>query len=335
MQRGWCARLRKIPPHFVAFCKARGRERKGAMAGESTSLRAEIQVFLDNPGEFYNTVMERSDPRVKDWLWMGSPFPTIAIAMLYLLFVRYVPGYMENRKPLEMKPFLFVYNTAIVLLNAYLANEMIQGMFSAGYNWICTPMEYSYHPSQLQIASALWWYYFSKFIEFFDTVFFILRKKNNQVTFLHVYHHTSMFLLWWIGVKWVAGGQSVLGALINTCVHVVMYSYYALSCLGPQVQKYLWWKRHITHLQLLQFSLAILHCIHSLYIDCNFPKWMHYTLIGYATSFIILFTNFYLQTYIKKGKTRRMRTKDGKAVSNGTISARQDSENSHSKKKKQ
>ena len=37
-------------------------------------------------------------------------------------------------------------------------------------------------------------------------LFFILRKKDNQVTFLHVYHHSSMFFLWWIGVKWAAGG---------------------------------------------------------------------------------------------------------------------------------
>ena len=28
-----------------------------------------------------------------------------------------------------------------------------------------------------------------------------------QVTFLHVYHHASMAYLWWIGIKWVAGGQ--------------------------------------------------------------------------------------------------------------------------------
>jgi elongation of very long chain fatty acids protein 4 len=281
------------------------REKKMEEAG-STSLRAELQVILEDPANFYNVVMSNSDPRVKDWMWMQSPFPTIVMATLYLLFVRVAPGYMKDREPYQMKAFLFVFNTAIVVLNAYLSKEMIEGMFGAGYNWICTPMAYSYHPSQMKIARALWWYYMSKCIEFLDTVFFILRKKDSQVTFLHVYHHTSMFLLWWIGVKWVAGGQSVLGALINTVVHVVMYTYYALSCLGPSVQKYLWWKRHITHIQLLQFSLAIIHCMHSLYIDCNFPKWMHYTLIGYATSFIILFTNFYLHTYVKnKNKNKR------------------------------
>lgn len=55
----------------------------------------------------------------------------------------------------------------------------------------------------------------------------------------------------------------------------------------------------------MQFSLAIIHAVHSLYIDCNFPKWMHYTLIGYAFSFICLFTNFYIHAYIKKGSRRR------------------------------
>ena len=44
---------------------------------------------------------------------------------------------------------------------------------------------------------------------------------------------------------------------------------------------------------------------------------MHYTLIGYAISFIILFTNFYIQTYIKRGRGRR--SKDaGKVGANGT-----------------
>lgn len=58
-----------------------------------------------------------------------------------------------------------------------------------------------------QVAAALWWYFVSKGVEYLDTVFFILRKKFNHVTFLHVYHHCTMFTLWWIGIKWVAGGQ--------------------------------------------------------------------------------------------------------------------------------
>ena len=59
----------------------------------------------------------------------------------------------------------------------------------------------------LQIVAVNWWYYFSKLVEFMDTFFFILRKKNNQISFLHVYHHATMPIVWWIGVKWAAGGS--------------------------------------------------------------------------------------------------------------------------------
>lgn len=63
------------------------------------------------------------------------------------------------------------------------------------------------HGYFIQLAAAVWLFYFSKLIEFLDTFFFILRKKDNQVTFLHVYHHVTMPLIWWIAVKWYAGGM--------------------------------------------------------------------------------------------------------------------------------
>lgn len=40
-------------------------------------------------------------------------------------------------------------------------------------------------------------------------------------------------------------------AMINSMVHVVMYFYYGLSAAGPAFQKYLWWKKHITAIQLV------------------------------------------------------------------------------------
>ena len=38
-------------------------------------------------------------------------------------------------------------------------------------------------------------------------------------------------------------------AVINSCIHVLMYGYYFLAALGPRVQRYLWWKRYLTRLQ--------------------------------------------------------------------------------------
>ena len=39
--------------------------------------------------------------------------------------------------------------------------------------------------------------------------------------------------------------------MINSFIHVIMYTYYGIAALGPQYQKYLWWKRYLTIIQLV------------------------------------------------------------------------------------
>lgn len=85
-------------------------------------------------------------------------------------------------------------------------------------------------------------------------IFFVLRKKESQVTFLHLYHHSLTPLETWICVKFIPGGHGTLGNLINNAVHVIMYLYYMVSAMGPEYQKYLWWKKHLTTVQLVGVS---------------------------------------------------------------------------------
>lgn len=47
------------------------------------------------------------------------------------------------------------------------------------------------------------------------------------------------------------GGMGTFHALLNCVVHVVMYTYYGLSAMGPRYQKYLWWKKYLTTIQLV------------------------------------------------------------------------------------
>ncbi|XP_065911473.1 very long chain fatty acid elongase 4-like isoform X2 [Dysidea avara] len=291
----------------------------------STRLVDEIGVLMQHPMAFYEEIIHRSDPRVKDWLWMQSPIPTVLLCALYLLCVAVGPRVMKNREPFDLRRVLIIYNFALVALSGYIVYQLVTLSIEAGYNYICQPMSYSTEPVHVGIAAALWWYYFSKFVEFFDTIFFILRKKNNQISFLHVYHHTSMFFLWWIGIKWVAGGQSLMGALANSVVHLIMYTYYGFSAFGPSVQKYIGkYKKRVTQLQLVQFVGALIHGSNSLYIDCNFPKWMHYILLGYATSFVILFTNFYVIAYTKKSDKSASKTSEGVRIQNGSVPTSED-----------
>jgi len=101
------------------------------------------------------------------------------------------------------------------------------------------------------MARAVWLYYIAKITELLDTVFFVLRKKQRQISFLHLYHHTLMPVCAFIGVKYFAGGHGTLLGFINSFIHIIMYAYYLLSAMGPAVQKYLWWKKYITILQIV------------------------------------------------------------------------------------
>jgi hypothetical protein len=59
-----------------------------------------------------------------------------------------------------------------------------------------------------------------------------------------------LYFLWVIYDKFVY----ILGffvPLLNTFVHIFVYSYYGLAVFGPSMQKYLWWKKYLTKLQLV------------------------------------------------------------------------------------
>lgn len=52
------------------------------------------------------------------------------------------------------------------------------------------------------------------------------------------------------------GGHGTLLGLINSFIHVIMYVYYMLSAI-PSMQKYLWWKRYLTIMQIVSLSLLL------------------------------------------------------------------------------
>ncbi|XP_068245910.1 very long chain fatty acid elongase 4-like isoform X2 [Palaemon carinicauda] len=267
----------------------------------------------------YEWSLSIADERVKNWPLMYSPIPTLAIAAVYLTMVVLGPKIMAPYKPFNLRVPLIIYNLGVMLLNLYIGVELTIVSVKLRYSWFCQPVDYSSNPLEMRVAAGLWWYYISKLVEFADTAFFILRKKNNQLTFLHVYHHCTMFCLWWIGIKWVAGGSSFLAAMMNSYVHVIMYLYYGLSAFGPSVQKYLWWKKHITCIQLVQFSSAGVLGIRAIFVGCDFPLWMQYALVAYMSSFIVLFGQFYVQAYRKKQQKRIKDARNGAAShQNGT-----------------
>ncbi|XP_015116883.1 elongation of very long chain fatty acids protein 7 [Diachasma alloeum] len=242
---------------------------------------------------------EVSDPRTKDWFLITTPWPGLAILGFYLYFVFTLgPRLMANRKPFNLDRILHVYNVVQIFASAYLVYRALTLAWLKKYSFVCEPVDYSDNPDAIAIAASVWLYFLLKIVDLLDTVFFVLRKKQNQVSFLHVYHHTGMVMGAWGGVKYLPGGHVTFLGLINSFVHVIMYSHYLATSLKLGKP---WWKKYITQMQLVQFFLILLHFSQLIWADdCGFPLWPAAIFIPQNLFMIVLFGDFYYKTYIKK-----------------------------------
>ncbi|XP_068673719.1 very long chain fatty acid elongase 4-like isoform X2 [Montipora foliosa] len=261
--------------------------------------------------QYYQWSMQNGDPKTADWPLIATPWPTISFVALYLFIVKVGPKIMEKRRAYSLREVLIVYNFAMVILSAWMVYEFIASALDIpNFDFLCEPMHYVLGDKRLnRLARICYIYWLSKFVEALDTFFFILRKKNNQVSFLHVYHHASMCFFWWMISKYIPGGFTYFGAALNSFVHVVMYAYYGLSAIGPQMQPYLWWKAHITKLQMTQFVVVLIYWGNAT-IRCKCPAGFHQILVSYAqwifvASQLVLFSNFYIQSYLKTHNANR------------------------------
>ncbi|KAJ3599005.1 hypothetical protein NHX12_032968 [Muraenolepis orangiensis] len=269
--------------------------------------------------DIYDYLLSGIDPRLLQYPLMQSPVSMSAILLCYLGFVLYIgPRLMANRKPFQLKEAMITYNFALVALSIYIVYEFLNSGWLSTYTWRCDPVDTSDSPQALRMVRVAWLFWFSKIIELMDTIFFVLRKKDGQITFLHIFHHSFMPWTWWWGVVYAPGGMGSFHAMVNCCVHIVMYFYYGLSAAGPRFQKFLWWKKYMTAIQLLQFVLVSLHATQYYFLDsCDyqFPIIIHLIWV-YGTFFFVLFSNFWVQAYVK-GK--RLPKQAPKGSLNGTL----------------
>ncbi|XP_034470320.1 elongation of very long chain fatty acids protein 1a [Hippoglossus hippoglossus] len=278
---------------------------------------------MSNILEFHEYVLLRTDVRIREYPLMQSPVEMTIILLAYVFFSVYVgPRLMANRKPYSLKAAMIVYNVSMVLLNAFIVVEFLLSGWGTTYTWRCDLVDTSFRPDTLRMVRVCWTFYFSKFIELLDTVFFVLRKKQSQITFLHVFHHSVMPWTWWWGVTLTpAGGMGTFHAMVNAGIHVIMYSYYGLSAAGPRFQKYLWWKKYMTAIQLVQFVLVSVHISQYYFMEkCDYQvkMWIHLIWM-YGVFFFLMFSNFWVQAYIK-GK--RLPASNNKPKLNGSTSER-------------
>jgi elongation of very long chain fatty acids protein 4 len=209
------------------------------------------------------------------------------IFMIYYLSVLLLIQYMQNKTPYSLNSFMKIYNFAQIIANIYMLNGLVnitkQNIFAINLPYTNNTEYYVYI------------HYLSKYLDYFDTLFIILRgKTKQQLTFLHIYHHSSIAVVWGYLLNIGHGnGTAAFGCLINSFIHLIMYSHYLYTSFGYTNP----YKKYITQLQLTQFVLCIIHFMLVYFYDTTYPKELSWIQFFYHIKMIILFTNFYMKSY--------------------------------------
>jgi len=220
----------------------------------------------------------------------------ISLPLLKFVTEKYLAPVWDMK--LLLKESMILYNVSQVALNGWMVWKFYDAVVNKGHPFIgdLTTVKYG-------TVYAIWVHYCDKYLEFFDTYFMVLRGRMDQVSFLHVYHHFSIAWAWWIALSLFPGGDAYFGALFNSWIHVLMYSYYALSLCKISCP----WKRFLTQAQLVQFTSVVVYTLCMPIFSVDTLEQKHYIAMGVQiwemASLFVLFSLFYKKSYGKKRST--------------------------------
>jgi len=270
--------------------------------------------FVASAQAYYDSVSGGLKPHVSNKGLLGTDLNfMLSMNCGYLLFVvlgsaLFKYGPMPDLKLTTVKMF---HNLFLFLLSLYMCIEAFRQALAGGYTLFGNSLEIGTEPHAKGMSQIVWIFYLSKFYEYGDTVIMILTKKFNQVSFLHVYHHSTISAIWWAIATYAPGGDAYYSVILNSFVHVVMYAYYFFSGLGYKFLNPV--KPYITSLQMLQFVSMLIQSSYDAYFPPKYPLFLIKLLGYYMITLLILFGNFFAQTYLtaaaekkdKKGKAKQ------------------------------
>lgn len=191
----------------------------------------------------------------------------------------------------------FVYNLVQVFLCAYMAIEAMMLKSRLGYTFLPISKPNPFNATNPPVANLLWLFYLSKGLDFFDTVTIVTQKRFKQLSFLHVYHHASVFLFYWLNTQVGYDGDIYLTVFLNAFIHTIMYTYYFLSMHTKDI----WWKKYLTMFQMVQFCIMITQGCLLLQSGTNeWPPRNTQVYVAYICSMLFLFSQFFVQSYLTK-----------------------------------
>jgi len=259
---------------------------------------------------FFDMTNEHSTSFETEHAWVYTPQVLLLASVAYLAVIKLLHVFMKDRPAFECKVAMRVYNVAQVTVCAYMTHGLFWSIVEAtgfvNVAGVSVPNIFALRTPIVQAHQKfIFVHYLSKYLDFFDTVFIVLRKKKTQLSFLHVYHHATIGAIWgFLLYTGYGAGTAMFGALLNSFVHVLMYSHFFVTSWGIKNP----FKKLLTAIQITQFYMCILHAVLGLLFETVMPLPMCLLQFLYQISMVVLFSNFFVKTFNSKAKV------DGKAL---------------------
>ncbi|KAG6592792.1 Elongation of very long chain fatty acids protein [Phytophthora cinnamomi] len=224
---------------------------------------------------------------------LASFASVFAICVGYVLFVVFGSALMKLGVPaFKTSPIQFIYNPIQVIACSYMFVETAIQAYRNDYS--PAPCN-AFKADAPVMGNVLYLFYLSKMLDLCDTFFIVVGKKWRQLSFLHVYHHLSVLLMYYVVFRVAQDGDSYASIVLNGFVHTIMYTYYFVSAHTRDI----WWKRYLTLIQLVQFVTMNVQGYLMYSRQCpGMPPKIPLIYLAYVQSLFWLFVNFYVRSYV-------------------------------------
>jgi len=281
-----------------------------------------------------------------DWpLWRMDYAVTIAFAYLVVVLVckffldkgaRPAPSERKKlavsekikKEGVVMFSCVALYNLTQVLLCGWMVYRALAEHRRRGFKLVCNVHDLA----DDGMAFVTHCFYLSKALDFADTAFMIIKGNWRQVSFLHVYHHFSIFLFYWLNAQCNYDGDAYFSIVLNGSIHFVMYGYYLVTTFNITVPMFI--KKAITNAQLTQFCCMEAQGVALLVMEgCGSSRKITILYMVYISTMLVLFMNFKKQNYKKISKKDSKKDSASGGETDGVSTAASEGENDIRKRK--
>jgi len=216
--------------------------------------------------------------------FMLSDFCVFGLPVLYVFAVMGLSRFMKDKQPLTnviKSYFQPVYNVVQIVVCAWMVNGIFPLLDIKNGNPFGLNAK-----RDANIEFFVFVHYLTKYLDWSDTFMMILKKNYNQVSFLQVFHHATIGMVWGFLLQrgW-GSGTAAYGAFINSVTHVLMYTHYFWTSFGYKNP----FKSYLTTFQLAQFASCIVHALLALAFEEVYPMEFGILQISYHTIMLYLF----------------------------------------------